>query len=194
MTIAPAIRRVATLAVAAVALSLSTFMAAAPASASDLVNGASASDLSRIPDAAAASLHHCAEAKTTADTTREGVFCADIADNGDGTFTAKAEGLCQTQTVPVTMQQCSNITEHIQVWNTIVQDDDFTRICGHTHGPCPSPPNRYINGKTYIVPSGVCHEVWTVVVAASSPITLPGSGKNAFLSTNLSSGHIVVCG
>ncbi|HXS64673.1 MAG TPA: hypothetical protein VN767_17590 [Streptosporangiaceae bacterium] len=145
-----------------------------------------------VPAAWAGSGHACQAVKTTADTTREGVFCADISNSTNGPtviVNIGTEGVCQTQ-VGATPEQCSNVSITGGLWSPDGELVAFSFNCGHANPPCATP--RAVFNVPINVTLKACEQVWTVVDAGST-IILPGSGKPVTLPANLGSGHITIC-
>ncbi|HET7013024.1 MAG TPA: hypothetical protein VFI65_03885 [Streptosporangiaceae bacterium] len=144
------------------------------------------------PAAWAGSGHACQAVTTTADTTREGVFCADISNSTNGhvvQVTIGSEAVCQTQ-ANATPEQCSNVSITGGLWTPSGELAAFSFNCGHTNPPCATP--RAIFSVTLNVTLNACEQAWTVVDQGST-IVLPGSGKPVSLPANLGSGHITLC-
>lgn len=174
------IGRVAALAACAFSLALGSLMTAGPASATS-VTGNAVQPL--------ASAHNCKVAGQSGST--QGVFCADIVDEGGGVFLVKTEAYCQNASTGNTMQ-CADINYGYEgasandggAFHVVSQ----THFCGHSAGACPS--GRL--AESFGASVGSCDEVWTVVLSGAR-IQLPGSDVIVTLTSNFASAHASVC-
>lgn len=142
--------------------------------------------------AAVNSAHACRDIGN--DGTTRAVFCADVIDDGNGYFTAQAEGMCQTIATGA-LVQCSDIFFEFSGWfktyNVAAVDVDAG--CGHPPYPL-CLPARYIVHSQPVGQFDCNEEVWTVVWANGvNQITLPKTRQVKTLSnTDLGSGHIII--
>lgn len=135
--------------------------------------------------------HSCADIGN--DGTTKAVLCADLIDNGNGTFGGAAEGVC-VRLSDGAYVQCAHIHIYVALETTDGQIGEVGEPqCGHEFGDCPH-NDRFIRYTDTLGISG-CHDYWTVVFAGSY-IQLPGVTGEGFrtLSANLGSGHTIICG
>ena len=203
MSILRKLAAVAAIAIAALGLALG---AAGPASAADIAgpsahagilapSGQVAADtaVSHLAGNAVqplASVHSCKVAGN--DGTTQGVFCADVVDEGGGIFYVEAEAYCQNLSNH-SYPPCADINFGFEGASTLSQgafwviSPNPTHFCGHTAGACPT-GRRVAYSPTY----SACDEVWTVVLSGAR-IQLPGSDQVVTLSANFASAHTTVC-
>lgn len=134
-----------------------------------------------------ASVHSCKVAGN--DGTTQGVFCADIIDNGNGTATIRAQAFCQNLS-NLSLPQCADINFQFEGGSAHsgIEGPFGGHFCGHTAGACPSNQRFIVDAGPFVV----CDEVWTVILSGAR-IQLPGSDKAVTLSANFASAHTTVC-
>jgi hypothetical protein len=152
-----------------------------------------------------AGIHQCV-AISKNDKTNQGVFCADLyampdPNDPDGVIVAPiGEGMCQGLANKKSFPQCANVLAKLTI-NVISQHNiTGTQIvqCGHAAGPCMSggrnlliaPIGLGIHGCD--TAAGGDNEVWNVIQHDSS-VELPGSALLVETTSDLGSGHAIVC-
>jgi hypothetical protein len=146
---------------------------------------------------ALAGVHACLSLGT--DGTNQGVECADVyaAPDGNGGVYVfpEAEGFCNHGS---SYPQCANVDILLNVnLGTGAGSPIDEGICGHSYGNCVNNARNYFIGEDGFDLSGcggvgTSSEVWTVDWTGST-IELPKSGKNVTSTSNLGSGHAIVC-
>ena len=134
----------------------------------------------------------------------QGVFCADLLEETGGTDIVvglRVEGLCQNLSDSTTTQ-CSNVVVYGGTYDTAGDSSGeyWSAACGHQNGNCSTGRNYFglTTSTSYdaiFVDPGDCRNIWGVVFASSpkSFVTLPGSGYDVGLASNLSTGHFTIC-
>jgi|HubBroStandDraft_1064217.scaffolds.fasta_scaffold284863_1 hypothetical protein len=124
-----------------------------------------------------------------------GGFCVSLglytSSNGEQFVTAQADGFCYN-TSDSDNQQCSNVNVDATIANGGGYTDWTTIACGHQNGDCqPLFSYLYPFGGLPISAGGCVYNVWVVISGGSGNtfVTLPNSGKNEYLGSNLEDGH-----
>jgi hypothetical protein len=114
--------------------------------------------------------------------------------SGVRSLTAQVEGWCEeTVGQTSTIEQCSNINADATIANA-TYTDWTTKACGHANGACDTPWSwLYPFGGLGF--TGCDNNVWAVIAGGDNKtyITLPRSGINVYLDSNLEDGHYNVC-
>jgi hypothetical protein len=144
-----------------------------------------------------AGIHACLSLGS--DGTNQGVECADLyaAPDGNGGVDVfpEAEGFCNHGT---SYPQCANVDILLNVnLGTGAAGTTDEGVCGHSHGDCVKNNRNFFIGNdgfdlTGCGGVGTSSEVWTVDWTGSV-IELPTSGMNVTSTSNLGSGHALVC-
>jgi hypothetical protein len=129
----------------------------------------------------------------------QGVLCIELglytASTGQKFVTAQVDGWCNNF-VNDSALQCSNIVVNATVADGAGYIDWTTHACGHQNGDCQTISTSF-SADNYFYPfgglpitNGSCiNNVWVVLNAQGTYITLPGSNKNVYLSSNVEDGH-----
>jgi hypothetical protein len=145
---------------------------------------------------ALAGIHACLSLGN--DGINQGVECADLyaaPKNGGVDVFPLAEGFCNHGS---TYPQCANVDIFLNVnLGNGASGTIDEGICGHSNGNCVNGGRNYFLGSngfhlTGCGGIGTTSEVWTVDWAGSD-IELPGSALNVASTSNLGSGHALVC-